>query len=117
MDSSQKKCRPCDIGMPALTAEAVHELMSRISGWRSEDGIKIKKEYGFKNFTEAMVFVNKVAGLSEEQGHHPSILILYNKVRLTLSTHAVGGLSENDFIMAEKIDSIDEDMKDKRKTR
>lgn len=75
--------------------------------WSVEDeGKLISKQFKFKDFKEAMVFVNKLADLAEEQGHHPNIKISYNKVKLELTTHAIGGLSLNDFIIAAKIEEI-----------
>ena len=96
--------KPGNENATAVSQEARHENTegSRISTtWK-----KIKKEFKFKNFKEAMSFVNKVADLAEEQGHHPDIHISYNRVGIELWTHAVSGLSENDFIMAAKIDGI-----------
>lgn len=84
------------------------ELIRKVSGWiLLRDGThRLRKMFSFKNFKEAMVFVNKIADLSESEGHHPDIKIVYNKVKLDLFTHAVGGLSENDFIMASKINQL-----------
>lgn len=72
----------------------------------SDEGKKIEKKFKFKDFKESMTFVNKVANLAESEGHHPDIEISYNKVEIKLSTHAIGGLSVNDFIMASKIELI-----------
>ena len=105
-DLTTKKCKPCTGGMPALGGQEAQRYMASVLGWELEEDKKIKKEFRFKDFLGAMSFVNKVAALAENEGHHPSILILYNKVRITLSTHAVSGLSENDFIMAAKIDRL-----------
>ena len=106
-DLTNKKCVPCDGGTLPLGSDAVAGYLKSVFGWQAEEDKKIKKEFKFKDFKGSMGFVNKVAGLAEEEGHHPSIFISYNKVRITLATHAIGGLSENDFIMAAKIDSID----------
>lgn len=92
--------------MPALGTHEVQRYMAGILGWQLEEDKLIKKEFRFKDFAGAMAFVNKAAALAENEGHHPTILILYNKVRITLSTHAASGLSENDFIMAAKIDRL-----------
>lgn len=78
--------------------------MKPLSGWELENG-EITKQYKFKDFLEAMAFVKKVARLAEAADHHPDILIQYNKVTLTLSTHSAGGLTEKDFVLAGKIDS------------
>ncbi len=78
------------------------------AGWvLIRDGAhKIRRQFKFKNFREAISFINKVAEIAEKEGHHPDIYIFYNKVQLDLFTHAVGGLSENDFIMAAKINAL-----------
>lgn len=76
------------------------------SEWQVIDDKKIKREFIFKDFKEAMVFVNKVAKIAESEGHHPDISIFYSKVEIELWTHAVGGLLENDFILAVKIDNL-----------
>ena len=103
VDLTKKKCKPCEGGMPPLTAEEVARLSKSALGWEVEENLKIKKEFRFKDFSEAMKFVNRVAALAELEQHHPAIFISFNKVKVTFSTHAVGGLSENDFIMASKI--------------
>jgi 4a-hydroxytetrahydrobiopterin dehydratase len=103
---SLKKCVPCEGGTPAMTAQETAQFISKVMGWELVENIKIKKEFKFKDFKESLNFVNKVGGLAEEEGHHPNITIIFNKVRIILSTHAIGGLSQNDFIMAAKIDRI-----------
>ena len=79
-------------------------MSTELSGWELKDG-QISKLYKFKDFLEAMVFVSRVAQLAEAQDHHPDILIRYNKVTLTLSTHSAGGLTEKDFALARLIDA------------
>lgn len=108
MDLAKKHCVPCEGGMPPLTDEKEDELIKQITGWiLLRDGThKIHRMFTVKNFKEAIAFVNKVAELAEREGHHPDIKIIYNKVSLDLFTHAVGGLSENDFIMASKINKV-----------
>ena len=106
MDLLSKKCVPCEGGVPPFSNEEIEKYLQEIKGWRVSDGRKIEKSFGFKNFREAMDFVNKVAALAEEENHHPDIQVSYNNVRLVVWTHAIGGLSENDFILAAKIDSI-----------
>jgi len=102
----KKKCVPCEGGTPPMSAEESNKYMSEVMGWELVEGKKIKKEFRFKNFKESLGFVNKVGALAEEEQHHPNITIIYNKVRITLSTHAIGGLSQNDFIMAAKIGQV-----------
>lgn len=106
-DLIQKKCVPCEGGVPTLTEEEIKKYMAQLKeGWEILEGIKIKKLFKFKDFKEAIVFVNKVANLSESEGHHPDIIIHYNEVDIVIWTHSIGGLSENDFILAAKIDNI-----------
>lgn len=103
-----KKCVPCEGGTPPLRKDEVEKYLGEIPGWNASDNFKrVSRDFKFKNFKEAMAFVNKVAELAEKEGHHPDILIHgWNKVRLELSTHAVGGLTENDFIMAAKLNLL-----------
>lgn len=104
-DLSQKKCVPCEGGTKPLSEEIVNQFLPQIPTWDIKDG-KVHKKFKFKNFKEAMAFVNKVAEIAQQEGHHPDIYIFYNKVELNLITHAIGGLSENDFIVAAKIDEL-----------
>lgn len=104
---TSKKCIPCEGDTPPFSKEEAEKYLIEVLGWNiSGDYRKISRNFEFKNFREAMSLVNKVAELAEEEGHHPDILIhSWNKVRLELSTHAINGLSENDFIMAAKINA------------
>jgi len=107
MDLTSKKCVPCEGGTPPLAEDKINEFLSQVdSAWVVFENKKIKRKLKFKDFVEAMAFVNKVADLAEEEGHHPDIHIYWNKVNLDLWTHAIGGLSDNDFIIAAKIDKI-----------
>lgn len=107
MNFNRKKCIPCEGGILPLKIIQVKEYIKEIPNWKiTEDKKKIMREFKFKNFKEAMVFVNKVAELSEKENHHPDFYISYNKVILELWTHKINGLSENDFILASKIDKI-----------
>ena len=89
-----------------FSEEKIKAYTSAVPTWEVLDNLRIKKEFKFKDFKEAMVFVNKVAEIAEAEQHHPDISIFYNKVSIELSTHAIGGLSENDFILAAKIGII-----------
>ena len=81
--------------------------MGQVPGWELDEGAKqISKQFKFRDFIGAVNFVNNVADIAESEGHHPDIKINYNKVLLELSTHAIGGLSENDFILAAKVDAM-----------
>lgn len=112
MDLSKKHCVPCEGGDPPLPDTKEDELKNGIPNWilLRNDGQtvvhKLRRQFTFKDFLSAITFVNKIATLAEAEGHHPDIYIFYNKVQLELFTHAVGGLSENDFIMASKIDKL-----------
>ena len=106
-DLTKKKCVPCEGGVkPLIPDEYGAYLRGELSGWVDVDAIKIEKDYKFKNFQEALDFIARVGQIAEEEGHHPDIFLhSFKFVKLTLSTHAIGGLSENDFILASKIDS------------
>ena len=115
MDLTTKHCVPCEGGTPPLPDDQEEEMLKQVqhdknedSGWLLlRDGThKLRRQFKFKNFKEAIAFVNKTADIAEKEGHHPDIYIFYNKVQLDLFTHAVGGLSENDFIMAAKINGL-----------
>jgi len=103
---SDKKCVACEGGVPPFTKTQIAKYMPQVQGWELVDDKKIVKNYKFKDFAEAMQFVNKVAAIAESEGHHPDIGISWNKVKLELMTHAIHGLSENDFIVAAKVDKI-----------
>ena len=105
-DLLKKKCVPCEGGAMPLNQEEAFRLMEQLEGWNiTEDFKMIFKEYKFKDFIGAVNFVERVADVAEMEGHHPDIHIFYNKVVLELTTHAIKGLSENDFILAAKIDA------------
>ena len=106
MDLINKKCVPCEGGAIPFGAEEITPYLDQLDGWSLVRLEKIFKEFKFKDFKEAMLFVNRVASLAEDEGLHPDFAILYNRVILNLSTHAIGGLSENDFVMAAKIDRL-----------
>ena len=105
MDLTQKKCKPCEGGVPPLTEEQTNNLLKQIPSWTIKEG-NVFKQFKFKDFKEAMAFVNKVAGIAEQENHHPDITISYSQVSIGLWTHAINGLSENDFILPAKIDDI-----------
>jgi 4a-hydroxytetrahydrobiopterin dehydratase len=100
---------PCEGGIPPLTNKEEDEFLKKVEGWtlNREDIHKIEKTFVFEDFKEAMKFVNKVAELAEEEGHHPYIYIYYNEVVLELYTHAIKGLHKNDFVIAAKVDEIE----------
>lgn len=104
----EKKCIACEVGnVKPLDKKEAGKFLLEVEGWELDiKGKVISKEFVFKNFDKAMDFVNVVADIAEMEGHHPDINISYNKVLLKLSTHAIKGLSENDFIVAAKVDGI-----------
>lgn len=104
-DLSQKRCKPCEGGIPAFDRKRAEEYLRALSGWvLSGDSKAIRKEYPFKNFKEVVAFFNRIARIAEEENHHPDLRIGYSRVGVELSTHALKGLSENDFILAAKFD-------------
>ena len=104
-DLKTKHCKPCEGNVAPYNAEQVKELLKQLKGWIVEDG-KLVKLYPFKNYYETMAFVNALAWISHREDHHPDLQVGYNKCRVEYSTHAIGGLSENDFICAAKADAL-----------
>jgi 4a-hydroxytetrahydrobiopterin dehydratase len=104
---SEKSCVPCRGGIPPLTEPAAKDLLRRTAGWSlAENGTRLQRGFEFRDFVAAMEFVNRVADIAEHEGHHPDIAIHWNKVDLVLWTHKIGGLHENDFILAAKINRL-----------
>lgn len=100
-----KKCVPCEGGTQPFTVAQINDYLAQLkTDWVVLDDKKIQQKFKFKNFKEAIAFVNKIADIAEQEGHHPDITINYNRVTIELSTHSIGGLSENDFILAAKIE-------------
>ena len=107
MDLAQKKCVPCESGATPLTQGEAQTMLAQIQGWTlAPDSKKISKRFKFKDFVEAMDFANKITPIAEAEGHHPDLSIGWGKVVVELTTHVIKGLSENDFILAAKIDRI-----------
>jgi 4a-hydroxytetrahydrobiopterin dehydratase len=104
---TKKKCKPCEGGIPPMNNAEIEEYLKQIhNDWKIENGVKLIREYLFVNFRQTMDFVNRVAILAEEEGHHPVLHVYYSKLEIELWTHAINGLSENDFILAAKIDKM-----------
>jgi 4a-hydroxytetrahydrobiopterin dehydratase len=99
------KCKPCEGGVPALADNAADELLKQLPGWRRE-GSSIVRDYDFRNYYETMAFVNATAWISHREDHHPDLTVGYKRCTVRYQTHAVGGLSENDFICAAKLDAL-----------
>lgn len=101
---AKKECVPCQGGIPSLKGEILKELLEALgNGWKVIEEHHLEKEYKFKNFREALDFTNKVGELAETQNHHPDIYLAWGKVKVTIWTHKIEGLTESDFILAAKI--------------
>ena len=108
-----KKFLPCEGGVEPCSVPDANQQLAKLSGWRlTHDGQRIRKDWTVKNFLAGMKFFGEVARISEEEGHHPDLhLESYRKVSIEIWTHAIGGLSENDFILAAKIDLLPVELK------
>jgi len=102
---AQKKCKPCEGGVAPYTEAQAKDLLRQLKGWIVEDG-KLAKVFPFSNYYQTMAFVNALAWISHRDDHHPDLKVGYNQCRVEYSTHAIGGLSENDFICAAKADAL-----------
>ncbi|HUI41203.1 MAG TPA: 4a-hydroxytetrahydrobiopterin dehydratase [Terriglobia bacterium] len=103
---AERHCVPCRRGAPPLRPEAIGPLAQQTSGWEVAGEHHLRKGFRFPDFRRALDFVNRVGELAEAEHHHPDILLGWGKVEITLWTHAAGGLTENDFILAAKIDRL-----------
>ena len=107
-DLFDKKCVPCEGGVVPFDISEIHKYQKKIDGWEvvknKNDIYLLEKTFKFKNFLESQKFVNEVGRISEEEGHHPDILFGWGYTKIMITTHAIEGLSENDFILAAKID-------------
>ena len=102
---ADKKCIPCEGGVAPLTTDESAMLLKRLRGWALADGM-LSKTFEFRNYHETMAFVNATAWISHSEDHHPDLTVGYKQCRVAYITHAIGGLSENDFICAAKIDAL-----------
>ena len=102
---AKKRCKPCEGGVKPFTADEAKQLLKGMEGWAIENG-RLAKTYPFRNYYETMAFVNALAWISHREDHHPDLGVHYNKCRVEYWTHAIGGLSENDFICAAKADAL-----------
>ncbi|SRR6056297_2385108 len=107
-DLTSRQCKPCEGGVEPLAGDAAGELLQAIPAWELDaDAQTISRKWKCKNFVEALEFLQKIGEVAEQEQHHPDLhLTGYNRVRVTLTTHAIGGLSENDFIVAAKLDRL-----------
>lgn len=106
MDLSAKKCVPCEGGIPRLTAQQILPLSAQLPDWKVSENRKLERRFEFLDFLAAMAFVNRMATVAETEAHHPDFSVHYSVVDVVIWTHAIGGLSENDFILAAKIDRL-----------
>jgi|ERR1043166_348846 4a-hydroxytetrahydrobiopterin dehydratase len=104
-DLASKKCKPCEGGVAPLTPVQITQYLKGLPGWEFSNGV-ITKTFAFKNYYQTMAFVNATAWISHREDHHPDLSVGYSKCRVDYSTHAIGGISENDFICAAKIDAL-----------
>jgi 4a-hydroxytetrahydrobiopterin dehydratase len=100
-----RKCKPCEGGAEPMTAEAADAMLAKLEGW-TRSGSDISKTFAFGNYYETMAFVNAAAYVAHREDHHPELMVKYKTCEVTYSTHAIGGLSENDFICAARLDAL-----------
>lgn len=105
-DLSSRECVPCRGGVPPLTPEERQPLLAQLDGWEVIDGHHLTKQYAFKNFVDALAFVNRVGEVAEANGHHPDLYLSWGKVRVEVYTHKINGLTESDFVLAAKCDRV-----------
>ena len=104
-DLAKKRCAPCEGGVAPYTPEQARDMLKQLKGWIIEDG-RLVKLYAFSNYYQTMAFVNALAWVSHREDHHPDLAVGYNQCRVSYVTHAIDGLSENDFICAAKCDAL-----------
>ena len=104
-DLTSRHCKPCEGGTPPLPASEVEKYLADLPQWEHQHGV-IAKRFEFKNYCQTMAFVNAVAWIAQGQGHHPDLEVSYRSCRVSYTTHAIGGLSENDFICAARVEAL-----------
>lgn len=105
-DLAKKQCVPCKGGTPPLSAEKIAEFLGQVPGWNAVNNHHLMKEFRFPDFVQALAAVNRIGALAEEQGHHPDLYLAWGKVKIEIWTHKIDGLTESDFILAAKIDTV-----------
>ena len=109
-DLLNKKCKPCEGGIMPFNISEIHKYQKKVDGWNiiknNKDTYLLEKNFKFEDFKKSQDFVNKIGEISEEEGHHPDINFGWGYAKINITTHAIEGLSENDFILAAKIDEI-----------
>ena len=103
---ADKECVPCKGGVPPLGAEPIRELLAQIEGWQAVDDHHLTKTFKFKDFANALAFVDRVGAMAQEQWHHPDIYLAWGAVRVDIWTHKIDGLTESDFVFAAKCDAL-----------
>ena len=104
---ADQKCIPCSLGTPPLSGEELNDLHRQLADqWKVMDEHHLERVFSFKNFREALAFTNKIGELAEAEGHHPDLFLTWGKVKITLFTHKIDGLSEADFVFAAKVDHL-----------
>jgi 4a-hydroxytetrahydrobiopterin dehydratase len=107
IDLANRECRPCEDGKCRLKAPMAKALLKQLPGkWKLKSNQRLEKSFKFPDFKKALGFTNRVGQIAEKQGHHPDVLLSYGEVRIQLSTHSAGGLTENDFILAAKVSAL-----------
>jgi 4a-hydroxytetrahydrobiopterin dehydratase len=105
---AKEECNACDGETPPLKGDALRQFQNQLdAGWKIESERRLKKQFKFPDFRQALEFTNRVGEIAEEQGHHPDIFLTYGEVRLQIWTHKIGGLTESDFILAAKINELE----------
>lgn len=103
---ADRQCVPCRGGVPPLTGEQISPLLDQLDGWDAIEQHHLEKSYRFKNYSEALAFVNRLSEVAEKEGHHPDICFGWGHVQVEIWTHKIDGLTESDFILAAKIDQV-----------
>ncbi len=103
---ADRRCVPCDAGTPPLEEPVVAELLAELQGWRLDPEGRLAKTFSFDAFMPGVRLVDKIAEVAESEGHHPDLRLSWGSLEVNLITHAIGGLSENDFVLAAKIDRV-----------
>jgi 4a-hydroxytetrahydrobiopterin dehydratase len=103
---AERQCIPCRGGVPPMKGDEIASLLGQLAAWQVVSEHHLSKEYKFKDFREALAFVNRVGELAEAQGHHPDICFGWGKAEVTIWTHKIDGLTESDFVLAAKIDRL-----------
>jgi 4a-hydroxytetrahydrobiopterin dehydratase len=103
-DLASRECVPCRGGVPPMTGPEIESFIKQLDGWEVVQAHHLRKSFEFKNYVEALAFVNRISALAEEQGHHPDISFGWGHAEVTIWTHKIDGLTESDFILAAKID-------------